>query len=85
MPHRTNATLGEGFEIGDPLEPFDTVGTHHAAAWYRKGSVLKGGAAGHYVRTGISRPLLLDTLGREVDEIITQLYNYPVPTSAARD
>ena len=85
MPHRANATLGEGFEIGDPLEPFDTVGAHHAAAWYRKGSVLKGGAAGHYVRTGISRPLLLDTLGREVDEIITQLYNYPVPTSAARD
>ena len=85
MPYRANPTLGQGFEIGAPLKPFDIVGSHYASAWYPKGSVLKGGTAGHYLRTDMSRPRLLDTLEREVDELITQLYNYSESSPAARD
>ncbi|MEI8400384.1 MAG: ATP-grasp domain-containing protein, partial [Alcaligenaceae bacterium] len=85
MPYRPNATLGRGFEVGDPLEPFDTVGTHHAAAWYTQGSILKGGAAGHYLRTGGSRLPLLEALEREVGELIMQLYHYPEPNTANSD
>lgn len=81
MPHRTNATLGEGFEIGEPLTPFVTVGTYHAAAWYTQGSVLKGGSAGHYLRSSHSRQSLLDMLDHEVDELTTLLYIYTYPDS----
>lgn len=82
MPYRTNATLSKGFEIGESLTPFDAVGTHHAAAWYTQGSILKGGSVGHYLRTGHSRQSLLETLGHEVDKLIAQLYTYPEPSSA---
>jgi predicted ATP-grasp superfamily ATP-dependent carboligase len=85
MPYRANATLGDGFEIGDPFKPFEMVGTHHAAAWYPKGSVLKGGSAGHYLRTDTSRSRLLATLELEVNEMITRLYSYPESSSLARD
>jgi predicted ATP-grasp superfamily ATP-dependent carboligase len=85
VPYRANPTLGEGFEIGAPLKPFDTVGSHYASAWYPKGSILKGGAAAHYLRTDMSRSRLLETLEREVDELITQLYNYPESSSVAKD
>jgi predicted ATP-grasp superfamily ATP-dependent carboligase len=77
MPHRANATMGEGFERGASHTPFETVGSHHAAAWYKEGSVLIGGSAGHYVRTGNSRELLLEKLEHDVDELIRQLYTYP--------
>lgn len=80
MPYRANATLGDAFEIGHST-PFDKVGTHYAAAWYPKGSVLSGGAAGHYSRTDISRERLLAMLERDVDELITQLYSYPASGS----
>jgi hypothetical protein len=82
VPHRPNPTLGDGFDTGDPLMPFDKVGTHHAAAWYNQGSVLKGGSVAHYARTGNSRQALLKTLEHEVEELITQLYTYPEATSA---
>lgn len=85
MPHRSNATMGEGFEVGDPLEPFATVGTYYASAWYNQGSVLKGGSAGHYARTGNSRLAVLETLAREVDELCTRLYNYPNSDSTKSD
>jgi predicted ATP-grasp superfamily ATP-dependent carboligase len=85
MPYRANPTLGEGFEIGAPLKPFDTVGSRYASAWYPKGSILKGGAAAHYLRTDMSRSRLLETLEREVDELITQLYTYPDSSSVASD
>jgi predicted ATP-grasp superfamily ATP-dependent carboligase len=79
MAYRPNATLGDEFEIGEPLTPFDTVGAYHAAAWYTQGSVLKGGSVGHYLRTDHSRLSLLKTLTYEVDELITRLYTYPEP------
>jgi hypothetical protein len=85
MAYRPNATLGEGFDSGDPLGPFTTVGTHHAAAWYMQGSVLKGGSVGHYLRTDHSRQSLLKTLTHEVDELITRLYTYPETISSNRD
>lgn len=76
MPYQPSATLGKGFEIGEPRTPFEKVGTYHAAAWYTEGSVLKGGSVGHYLRTGSSRLWLLETLEHEVEELITQLYAY---------
>jgi formate-dependent phosphoribosylglycinamide formyltransferase (GAR transformylase) len=85
MPHRPSATLGKGFEMGEPLMPFDTIGTYHAAAWYTEGSVLKGGAAGHYACSGSSRLTLLEKLGHEVDELIARLYIYPESNAAKSD
>jgi len=85
LPHRANALLGEGFEIGASHMPFHAVGSHHAAAWYNEGSVLTGGSAGHYVRTDNSRELLLEMLAHDVEELIRQLYIYPESSSAEID
>lgn len=85
MSHRPSATLGKGFEMGEPLMPYDTIGTYHAAAWYTEGSVLKGGAAGHYACSGSSRLALLEKLGYEVDELIARLYTYPESNAAKSD
>jgi len=85
VPHRANATLGEGFETGALHKPFDSVGSHHAAAWYNEGSVLTGGSAGHYVRSGNSRELLLETLEHDVAALICQLYTYPESSSTKTD
>jgi predicted ATP-grasp superfamily ATP-dependent carboligase len=85
MPPRPNATLGEGFEISEPLTPFNKVGTHYASAWYSQGSVIKGGSAGHYLRSDKSRVSLLDALNREVGELTAQLYHYPESTLAKTD
>ena len=85
MPPRPNATLGEGFEIGEPLTPFNKVGTHYASAWYSQGNVIKGGPAGHYLRSDKSRVSLLDALHRDVSELTAQLYQYPESTLAKTD
>jgi predicted ATP-grasp superfamily ATP-dependent carboligase len=85
MPHRPSPTLGKGFESGEPLTPFEKIGSHHAAAWYTEGSVLIGGSVGHYLRTGSARLQLLETLEHEVEELTAQLYTYPDVTSAKRN
>jgi len=76
-PYYPNMKITDEFRIGNPTEPFRTVGSTFKAIYYPKGYTLMAGNPGFYLTSGDSYNEVRLRLIRETEETTQKVTSFP--------
>lgn len=74
-PYFNNTEIQKEFEIGNPSDPFRTVGSTYTAIYYPKDHILMAGNPGFYLVSGHSYKRIKTKLFKETEKIISTSYS----------
>jgi biotin carboxylase len=74
-PYYANMQINKEFKSGDPLKPFQKIGSTHSAIYYPKNHILLAGNPGFYLTTSHTYLKMRRKLLKETEEIISKSYD----------
>lgn len=73
-PYYPNVRITDEFSLGNPVEPFKTIGATYRAMYYPKNNTLMDGNPGFYLTSGVNYNEVKLSLYKETEQTISKSY-----------
>ena len=74
-PYYSDMQIGESFKEGEPMDPFNQIGSKYIAIFYPKGEIFGGGCIGYYITTGNNWDSMKQNFFEEIEKTLSKRLN----------